>query len=48
MSVTARPEVRTDPSQTLPEWKTDAVRVEDDRIHRNEFFALEPVPHERQ
>jgi len=41
MSVTARPEVRTDPSPTLPEWKIDAVRVKDETEQR--AFVLQYV-----
>src|SRR3954465_1654901 len=41
MSVTARPEVRPDPSQALPDWKTDAVRVGDEASQR--AFVLQYV-----
>src|SRR4051794_6735645 len=41
MSVTARPDVRPDPSQALPDWKTDAVRVGDEASQR--AFVLQYV-----
>jgi hypothetical protein len=41
MSVTARPEVRPGPSQALPDWKTDAVRVGDEAAQR--AFVLQYV-----
>src|SRR5712675_2976667 len=41
MSVAARPEVRPDPSQALLDWKTDAVRVEDETAQR--AFVLQYV-----
>src|SRR3977135_798516 len=41
MSVAARPEVRPDPNQALLDWKTDAVRVEDETAQR--AFVLQYV-----